>query len=74
MGVCSELVRATGLLGGPCSGFILKAALDWCRQQTEPKTVLVLICDRGENYLSDPQYAEAIEAGFAGRASPLGRS
>ncbi len=58
---CGHLVSTTGILGGPCTGYTLHAALSWCRQQTESKTVLVLICDRGENYLSDHQFASAIE-------------
>lgn len=58
---CADLVAATGILGGPCTGYTLKAALDWCKQQTTPKTALVLVCDRGENYLSDPMFTEAID-------------
>lgn len=57
---CGGLVRTAGILGGPCTGYTLHAALSWCREQTERKTALVLVCDRGENYLSDSQYAEAI--------------
>ncbi len=57
---CGRLVRASGILGGPCTGYTLHAALEWCRRQTEPRTALLLVCDRGENYLSDAQYAEAI--------------
>ncbi|MEM8757171.1 MAG: cysteine synthase family protein [Planctomycetota bacterium] len=62
---CAELARATGILGGPCTGYTLHAAAEWCRQQTEPKTALVLVCDRGENYLSDPQFAGALESVYA---------
>jgi cystathionine beta-synthase len=57
---CGRLVSRTGILGGPCCGYTLHAALTWCRAQTEAKTALILICDRGENYLSDAQYSEAI--------------
>lgn len=57
---CAALVRSTGILGGPCTGYTLHAALNWCRRQTEPRTALLLVCDRGENYLSDAQYAGAI--------------
>ena len=66
---CGELVAATGILGGPCTGYTLKSALDWCQKQSEPKTALVLVCDRGENYLSDPMFTEAIEAAHANAAS-----
>ncbi|MEL6497938.1 MAG: cysteine synthase family protein [Planctomycetota bacterium] len=65
---CADLVRTSGILGGPCSGFTLHAALAWCRRQTERKTALVLVCDRGENYLSDAQYAGAIASAHG--ASP----
>ena len=57
---CAALVSAAGILAGPCTGYTLHTALNWCRQQTERKTALILVCDRGENYLSDPQYADAI--------------
>lgn len=65
---CGQLARAGGVLGGPCCGYTLHAALAWCRSQTESRTALILICDRGENYLSDRQYAEAIEAAQGGPA------
>ncbi|MEM9661555.1 MAG: cysteine synthase family protein [Planctomycetota bacterium] len=65
---CADLVRTSGILGGTCSGFTLHAALAWCRRQTERKTALVLVCDRGENYLSDAQYAGAIASAHG--ASP----
>ncbi|MGP1271858.1 MAG: PLP-dependent cysteine synthase family protein [Phycisphaerales bacterium] len=61
---CAELVRASGILGGPCTGYTLHTALHWCRAQTESRTALILICDRGENYLSDAQYAEAIDTAY----------
>lgn len=57
---CGELLRATGILGGPCTGYTLHAALEWCRKQREARTVLVLVCDRGENYLSDEEFAGAM--------------
>ena len=69
---CGALVRASGILGGPCTGYTLHTALEWCRRQTEPKTALILVCDRGENYLSDPMYAEAIEAAYSSHA-PIAR-
>lgn len=65
---CASLVRETGILAGPCTGYTLHAALEWCRQQTEVRTALVLVCDRGENYLSDAQYAGAIAEAHGTRA------
>ena len=47
-----ELLRREGLLGGSSSGTLMAAALRYCREQTEPKRVLTLLCDTGNRYLS----------------------
>jgi len=47
-----ELLLQEGLLAGPSSGTLAAAALRYCREQTEPKRVVTLICDRGDKYLS----------------------
>jgi cystathionine beta-synthase len=47
----SLLVKA-GILGGSSSGTLLAAALRYCRDQTEPKRVVTLVCDTGSRYLS----------------------
>ncbi|MCD9031678.1 pyridoxal-phosphate dependent enzyme [Luteimonas sp. Y-2-2-4F] len=47
-----ELLRAEGILGGSSTGTLLAAALKYCREQTEPKKVLVFVCDTGNKYLS----------------------
>ncbi|TQV71420.1 cysteine synthase family protein [Aliikangiella marina] len=47
-----ELLLKEGLMAGSSSGVLLQAALNYCRQQTEPKTVVTLICDTGNRYLS----------------------
>ncbi|MDT8410783.1 MAG: pyridoxal-phosphate dependent enzyme [Wenzhouxiangellaceae bacterium] len=47
-----ELLRTEGLLGGSSSGTLMAAALRYCREQTEPKRVLTLVCDTGNKYLS----------------------
>jgi cystathionine beta-synthase len=47
-----ELLRKTGIFGGPSSGTLLAAALRYCKAQTEPKRVVSLICDTGARYLS----------------------
>lgn len=46
------LLESEGILGGSSTGTILAAALKYCREQTEPKNVLVLVCDTGNKYLS----------------------
>ena len=47
-----ELLASEGILGGSSTGTILAAALKYCREQTTPKNVLVLVCDTGNKYLS----------------------
>ncbi len=47
-----ELLDREGLLGGSSSGTLMAAALRYCREQTEPKRVLTLVCDTGNKYLS----------------------
>ena len=47
-----ELLRTEGIFGGSSTGTLLAAALKYCREQTEPKKVLVFVCDTGNKYLS----------------------
>lgn len=47
-----ELLAKEGILGGSSTGTLLAAALRYCREQTAPKRVLVLVCDTGNKYLS----------------------
>ncbi|MDY4282487.1 pyridoxal-phosphate dependent enzyme [Xanthomonas sp. LF06-19] len=47
-----ELLAKEGILGGSSTGTLLAAALKYCRAQTEPKCVLVFVCDTGNKYLS----------------------
>ncbi|MHC4414932.1 MAG: pyridoxal-phosphate dependent enzyme [Planctomycetota bacterium] len=47
-----QLLSIEGILGGSSTGTLLSAALRYCREQTEPKTVVSLICDNGSKYLS----------------------
>ncbi|MGV8940674.1 MAG: pyridoxal-phosphate dependent enzyme [Lysobacter sp.] len=46
------LLEKEGILGGSSTGTLLAAALKYCREQTTPKRVLVLVCDTGNKYLS----------------------
>jgi cystathionine beta-synthase len=46
----NELLRTEGILGGSSTGTLLAGALKWCRQQTEPKTVVTFVCDTGNKY------------------------
>ncbi len=47
-----DLLKRTGIFGGPSSGTLLAAALRYCREQTEAKRVVTFICDTGSKYLS----------------------
>jgi cystathionine beta-synthase len=47
-----ELLRRTGIFGGPSSGCLLAAALRYCREQPNPKRVVTFVCDTGAKYLS----------------------
>jgi cystathionine beta-synthase len=47
-----DLLRKEGLLAGSSTGTLLAAALKYCREQTEPKTVVSFACDTGNKYLS----------------------
>ena len=50
--VARELLQKEGVLAGSSVGTLLAAALTYCREQTEPKRVVSLICDNGAKYLS----------------------
>ena len=47
-----ELLRQEGVLAGSSSGTLLAAALKYCHEQTEAKTVVTFACDTGNKYLS----------------------
>lgn len=47
-----ELARREGILAGSSTGTILATALRWCREQSEPKRVVMFVCDTGDRYLS----------------------
>ncbi|WP_337185511.1 cystathionine beta-synthase [Phenylobacterium sp.] len=47
-----SLLTKAGILGGSSSGTLLAGALRYCREQTEPKRVVTLVCDTGSRYLS----------------------
>src|SRR6266850_577157 len=49
---CRELLRKEGVMGGTSTGTLLAAALRYCREQTEPRRVVTLVCDSGNKYLS----------------------
>lgn len=52
IGAARALLLKAGVLGGSSSGTLLAGALRYCREQTEPKRVVTLVCDTGSKYLS----------------------
>ena len=46
------LLQKEGILAGSSCGTLVSAAVKWCREQVEAKTVVTLICDTGNKYLS----------------------
>jgi cystathionine beta-synthase len=46
------LLKKEGILAGSSSGCLLAAALQYCREQTEPKRVVTFVCDTGGKYLT----------------------
>ena len=46
------LLQKEGILAGSSCGTLVNAAVKWCRKQAEAKTVVTLICDTGNKYLS----------------------
>jgi cystathionine beta-synthase len=51
-GVCRTLLQKEGIMAGTSSGTLIAAALRYCREQSEPKRVVTLVCDSGNKYLS----------------------
>jgi cystathionine beta-synthase len=47
-----EVLKSEGIICGSSSGTLIAAALKYCREQTEPKRVVTLVCDSGNKYLS----------------------
>lgn len=47
-----QLLKVEGIQAGTSSGTLLAAALRYCREQTEPKRVVTLLCDTGNRYIS----------------------
>ena len=46
------LLKQEGILAGSSSGTLVAGALKYCREQSEPKRVVTLVCDSGNKYLS----------------------
>jgi cystathionine beta-synthase len=52
MATARQLLRTDGILAGSSSGTLVAAALRYCREQTQPKTVVTFVCDTGNKYLA----------------------
>src|SRR5919109_251179 len=49
---CRELLRKEGVMAGTSTGTLVAAALRYCREQQSEKSVVTLVCDSGNKYLS----------------------
>ena len=47
-----ELLKHEGIMGGSSTGTLMAGALQYCREQSEPKRVATIIPDNGMKYLS----------------------
>jgi len=64
-----DMLQKEGVFGGPSSGTLLHAALQYCRAQKEPKRVVTFACDTGNRYLSKAFNAGWLyDMGFEDRA------
>jgi cystathionine beta-synthase len=52
MATARQLLRTDGILAGSSSGTLVAAALHYCREQTQAKTVVTFVCDTGNKYLA----------------------
>jgi cystathionine beta-synthase len=52
LGTARDLLKREGILAGSSSGTLVAAALRYCREQSNPKTVVTFACDSGNKYLS----------------------
>src|SRR5580658_8599391 len=50
--VIRALLKREGILAGSSTGTLMAAALQYCREQSKPKTVVTFVCDTGSKYLS----------------------
>ncbi|HLO67267.1 MAG TPA: cysteine synthase A [Holophaga sp.] len=57
--IARRLTREEGIFTGISTGAIVFAALKVARELGEGKTVVAVVCDTGERYLSHPLFAEA---------------
>jgi len=62
------LLNSEGLMGGSSTGTLVAAALQYCRDQTDPKRVVTFVCDSGAKY-TDKMYNDfwMIDQGFLDR-------
>lgn len=56
--IARRLAREEGLLSGISTGAIVFAALEVAKELGEGKTVVAVLCDTGERYLTHPLFAE----------------
>ncbi len=59
LAMARRLAREEALLSGLSTGAIVHAAVQLARELGAAKTIVAVLCDTGERYLSHPLYAEA---------------
>ena len=47
----NRVLKKEGVLSGSSSGTLISAAIKYCKEQTESKNVVTLVCDTGNKYL-----------------------
>jgi S-sulfo-L-cysteine synthase (O-acetyl-L-serine-dependent) len=57
--MCRRLAREEGIFVGPSAAANVVAALQVAREASAPATVVTILCDGGEKYLSQPIWSES---------------
>ena len=57
--MCRRLAREEGVFVGPSAAANVVAALQVAREASAPATVVTVLCDGGEKYLSLPLWSES---------------
>jgi cysteine synthase B len=57
--MCRRLAREEGVFVGPSAAANVVAALQVAREASAPTTIVTILCDGGEKYLSQPFWSES---------------
>lgn len=53
-----KMAKQTGILGGMSSGGAMHAAIELAKTLKEPATIVTIVCDRGDRYLSSGLFSD----------------